>query len=238
MGRCALYVVATPIGNLEDITYRAVRVLGEVDVIACEDTRHTRILLNRYGIEGKRLIACHAHNEDSSASGIIKLLGEGLGVAYVSDAGTPGISDPGSKVVRAVREAGYDVIPVPGVSAVAALVSAAGSAGKAFTFEGFLSPKEGRRRARLAELLGRGEAFVLYESPYRVEKTLGLLAAMAPERRLTVGREMTKAFEEFETGTAKELLSRLKNFKGEFAILVHADFEGRLDAMLGTGDAT
>jgi 16S rRNA (cytidine1402-2'-O)-methyltransferase len=220
------YVVATPIGNLEDITYRAVRILGEVDTIACEDTRHTQIVLSRYNITGKRLIACHARNEANSAAGIVKLLEEGHDIAYASDAGTPGISDPGSRVVKAVREAGFPVVPLPGPSAVAALVSAAGCCSKSFTFEGFLSPKGGRRKSRLTELLGREEAFVIYESPYRVEKTLALLAEMAPDRIITVGREMTKAFEEFETGTASELLGgRIRSFKGEFAMLVHPQFE-------------
>lgn len=216
-----LYITATPIGNLEDITYRAVRVLSQVDVIACEDTRHTRILLDRYNITGKRLIACHARNEDNSSDGIIKLLEEGLDIAYVSDAGTPGINDPGGKVVSAARKAGFEVVPVPGPSAVATLVSVAGFTGKSFTFEGFLSPKPGRRRSRLAQLLDRDETFIVYESPYRVARLLADIADLAPQRQLTVGREMTKAFEQFICGTASEVLSALTQPKGEFAVLVH-----------------
>lgn len=217
-----LYLVATPIGNLEDITYRAVRILGAVDVIACEDTRHTQSLLQRYDIK-KHLIACHAHNEANSAQGIVSLMEGGKDIAYVSDAGTPGISDPGARVVTAVRAAGFPVVPVPGPSAVATLVSVAGYVGKTFTFEGFLSPRKGRRTKRLAELIGRDEAFVIYESPYRVLKTLGEIATLAPDRRVVVGREMTKNFEEFLDGDAASIAGQLSSrpsVKGEFALCV------------------
>ncbi|MDX9915802.1 MAG: 16S rRNA (cytidine(1402)-2'-O)-methyltransferase [Sphaerochaeta sp.] len=217
-----LYLVATPIGNLADITYRAVETLSNVDVIACEDTRHTQQLLCHYHIS-KRLIATHAHNEEASAKGIISLLAAGQTVAFVSDAGTPSISDPGSRLVEAVRSAGFSVVPIPGVSAFTTLVSVAGLVGKAITFEGFLSPKSGRRRGRLALLLERGEAFVIYESPFRVVKTLADLADLAPERKVVIGREMTKKFEEFITGQAAEVASQLagrETIKGEFALLV------------------
>lgn len=215
-------MVATPIGNLGDITYRAVETLRSVDVIACEDTRHTQLLLAKYQIR-KKLIACHAWNEIESAKGIVALLGAGQSVAYVSDAGTPGISDPGARVVTAVRAAGYPVVPIPGPSAVATLVSAAGYTGKSFTFEGFLSPKAGRRRERLGELLGRGEAFVIYESPFRVVKTLREISSLAPGRLVIAGREMTKIHEEFLEGTAAEVAAALEErgqVKGEFALLV------------------
>ena len=217
-----LYMVATPIGNLEDITYRAVRILGEVDVIACEDTRHTSLLLSRYSIH-KRLIACHAHNEEESAKGILGLLDSGLNVAYCSDAGTPGVSDPGARLVEYIRQDGrHRVVPIPGASAGVSLVSAAGNIGKSFTFEGFLSPKQGRRRERLSELFSRGEAFIVYESPFRVVKTLRDIAE-AGEARLVIGRELTKAHEEIISGSAEEMLqefSRREQVKGEFAILV------------------
>ena len=217
-----LYMVATPIGNLEDITYRAVRILGEVDVIACEDTRHTSLLLSRYSIH-KRLIACHAHNEEESAKGILGLLDSGLNVAYCSDAGTPGVSDPGARLVEYIRQdGGHRVVPIPGASAGVSLVSAAGNIGKSFTFEGFLSPKQGRRRERLSELFSRGEAFIVYESPFRVVKTLRDIAE-AGEARLVIGRELTKAHEEIISGSAEEMLqefSRREQIKGEFAILV------------------
>lgn len=215
-----LYIVATPIGNLDDITLRAVKTLREADVIACEDTRHTQNLLRSLEITGKRLIACHAHNEAVSSQGIINLLEQGLDVAYCSDAGTPGVSDPGSRLVSAVREAGFTVVPIPGASACITLISASGLAGKTFTFEGFLSPKSGRRRSRLTELLAREEAFIIYESPFRIQKTLEEIKALDENRRIVLGREMTKAFEQFICGTAGQVLSELKVVKGEFALCV------------------
>ena len=215
-----LYVVATPIGNLEDITLRAIRVLKEADVIACEDTRHTQMMLTHLEITGKRLIACHAHNEVTSSAGIVNLLAQGLTVAYVSDAGTPGVSDPGSRVVRAVREAGFTVVPIPGASACITLISAAGMTGKTFTFEGFLSPKSGRRKTRVKELLARNEAFVIYESPFRIEKLLDELCELCPERTIVLGRELTKTFEQIVSGTPAEVKASLKVVKGEFALCI------------------
>jgi len=217
-----LFMVATPIGNLNDITLRALETLREVDIIACEDTRHSQRLLNHFSIQ-KRLIACHAHNEQSSASGIVKLLTEGNSVAFISDAGTPGISDPGARVVQAVRNAGFPVVPIPGASAVAAIVSVSGFTGKNFTFERFLSPKSGRRRTRLTQLLQRNEAFILYESPFRVVKLLADLAQLAPDRRVLIGRELTKTFEELLEGSAKEIFeafSQRASIKGEFALCI------------------
>ena len=215
-----LFIVATPIGNLNDITLRAINTLREADVIACEDTRHTQTLLTHLGITGKRLIACHAHNEAASSQGIVGLLGQGLNVAYCSDAGTPGVSDPGSRLVRVVREAGFDIVPIPGASASVTLISASGLAGKTFTFEGFLSPKSGRRKSRLKELLEREEAFIVYESPFRILKTLGELRDLDDSRHLVLGREMTKAFEQFIYGTPSEVIAELKVVKGEFALVV------------------
>ena len=215
-----LYIVATPIGNLDDITLRAIKTLREAPVIACEDTRHTQMLLNHLEITGKRLIACHAHNEAASSQGIVGLLSQGLDVAYCSDAGTPGVSDPGSRLVRAVREAGFTVVPIPGASASVTLISASGLNGKTFTFEGFLSPKSGRRKTRLKELLSRDEAFIIYESPFRILKTLSEIRDLDDSRRIVLGREMTKAFEQFLYGTASEIISQLKVVKGEFAFVV------------------
>lgn len=216
----SLYIVATPIGNLDDITLRAIKTLREAPVIACEDTRHTQMLLNHLEITGKRLIACHAHNEAASSQGIVGLLSQGLDVAYCSDAGTPGVSDPGSRLVRAVREAGFTVVPIPGASASVTLISASGLSGKTFTFEGFLSPKSGRRKTRLKELLSRDEAFIIYESPFRILKTLSEIRDLDDSRRIVLGREMTKAFEQFLYGTASEIISQLKVVKGEFAFVV------------------
>ena len=224
-------MVATPIGNLEDITMRALQTLREVDVIACEDTRHTQRLLTRYDIH-KRLIACHAHNETSSAAGIVKLLSEDNNIAFVSDAGTPGISDPGARVVNAVREAGFPIVPIPGASALATLISVSGFVGKAFLFEGFMSPRAGRRRKRLVELLERDEAFIVYESPFRVVKLLEELASLAPDRRILVGREMTKAFEEYVDGTAQTVagdFAKRTSIKGEFAICISPSETARND---------
>ena len=215
-----LYIVATPIGNLEDITLRSIRVLKEADVIACEDTRHTQILLNHLNITSKRLISCYSQNEKNSADGIINLLKEGLNVAYCSDAGTPGISDPGSMLVQKVLDAGFSVVPVPGVSACTTLLSVSGLAGKGFTFEGFLSPKAGKMKKRLAELLSREEAFIIYESPFRIRKTLAAINELAPDRVLVLGREMTKVHEQFLRGTAQEVLEHLEIEKGEFALCI------------------
>lgn len=218
-----LYMVGTPIGNLDDITLRAINTLKSVDVIACEDTRHTSNLLSHFDIK-KRLIACHSYNEEESAKGIIALLDQGLNVAYCSDAGTPGVSDPGARLVEKVREEGsHSVVPIPGASASVTLISAAGRVGKAFLFEGFLSPKKGRRQKRLRELIDRGDAFIIYESPFRVLKTLEELKDIEGVERIVVGRELTKAHEEIISGTPLEIYSSFKeraSIKGEFAIVV------------------
>lgn len=217
-----LYMVATPIGNLEDITLRAVRILGEVDSVACEDTRHTLKLLNHLGIR-KPLVACYAYDEEKGSARIVSLLEQGKDVAYCSDAGTPGLSDPGTMAAGLARAAGHDVVPVPGPSAFAALISAAGLPHKAVTFDGFPSPKPGRRRSRVAELMDREEAFVMYESPHRIVKLLVDIAGVDPDRQVRVGREMTKLHEEILSGTASELRDELAarpEVKGELAILV------------------
>ena len=219
-----LYIVATPIGNLEDITLRALRVLREVDVIACEDTRHTNMLLSHYDIK-KRLIATHSYNEKESSKGILSLLDEGNDIAYCSDAGTPGVSDPGELLVDYIREnSEHEIVPVPGVSAFTTLVSASGRVGKAFTFEGFLSPKSGRRKKRLSELISRNEAFIIYESPFRVVKTLKEAKEIEPGLICVMGREMTKQFEEIKKMDIASLISYLEaksTIKGEFAILMY-----------------
>ena len=218
----SLYIVATPIGNLKDITLRALDILKEVDVVACEDTRHTLKLMNAYSIS-KKLVSCRSGNEQQAAERIIAALGEGQDVAYASDAGTPGLSDPGGILVRMTRDAGFDVIPIPGASAFASLVSVGAFPDKAVTFEGFLSPKPGRRRKRLRELLDRPEAVIIYESPFRIIKLLTDIADLFPEREVLVGREMTKIHEEFLEGPVNEVLELLKSrekVKGEFSVLV------------------
>lgn len=217
-----LYMVATPIGNLEDITYRAIETLKKVDVIACEDTRQSSKLLNHYGIK-KHLISVRARNEKVAAPGVIKLLDEGKDIAYISDAGTPVLSDPGAVLLRATRETEHEIIPIPGPNAFGALISVSGFIGKTVTFEGFLPQKSGKRKKRLEELLEREESFIIYESPYRVVKLLTQLAEINSERHLLLGREITKAFEEFIQGTCAEVLENMSTrttIKGEFAILV------------------
>nr|WP_187759893.1 16S rRNA (cytidine(1402)-2'-O)-methyltransferase [Thiospirochaeta perfilievii] len=215
-------MVATPIGNLEDITYRAVEVLKNVDIIACEDTRQSMKLLNHYGIK-KHLISVRARNEKNSAPGVVKLLDEGKDIAYISDAGTPVLSDPGSILIQAVRKSEHNITPIPGPNAFGALVSVSGFVGKTVTFEGFLPQKSGKRKKRLDELLSREESFIIYESPYRIVKLLGELAEINSERHLLLGREITKNFEEFIQGTSAEVLENMSTrttIKGEFAILV------------------
>jgi 16S rRNA (cytidine1402-2'-O)-methyltransferase len=222
MGVSTLFIVATPIGHLGDITLRALETLKTVDVIAAEDTRHTLQLLNAHSIV-KRLISCRAANEAASADGIVKLLGEGKSIAYCTDAGTPGLSDPGAVLVAAVRAAGYPVVPIPGASAFASLISVGGFGGRTVTFDGFLSVKSGKRQRRVDELLSRGEAFMLYESPFRIIKLLQAIADTEPGRNVVVAREMTKSHEEFLSGTVLSVLNGLKArpiIKGEFAVLV------------------
>lgn len=217
-----LYIVATPIGNLADITYRAVDVLQEADIIACEDTRRTGRLLSHYGLK-KRLVSLRAENQEAGAGRIVSLLDSGSRVAYLTDAGTPGLSDPGAVLVGVVRRAGHEIVPIPGPSALTALVSVSAFAGKTIVFEGFLSPKPGKRRKRLEELLEGGATFALYESPHRIAKLLGDLKELAPERKALLGREMTKLHEEYVEGTCEALYRRLTegmSLKGEFALLV------------------
>ncbi|MBP5567664.1 MAG: 16S rRNA (cytidine(1402)-2'-O)-methyltransferase [Treponema sp.] len=217
-----LYVVGTPIGNLGDITYRALETLKSVDFIAAEDTLHTLQLLNHFEIK-KPMISCRAQNERTAGEKIVKLLDEGHSVAYASDAGTPGISDPGAVLVDLVREAGHDVVPIPGASAFATLISVAGSGGKTLIFEGFLSPKPGKRRTRLKELMDTGDAIIIYESPFRITKLLIDVADIDSTRRVVVGRELTKLHEEIISGSAEDLKNNFANrqsIKGEFAIFI------------------
>lgn len=217
-----LYIVGTPIGNLGDITFRALETFKSVDVIAAEDTRHTLELLTHFEIR-KPLVSCRAQNEGFASEKIIQMLDQGQKVAYASDAGTPGISDPGAVLAEKARSAGHRVIPIPGPSAFATLASVAGSGGKTLVFEGFLSPKPGRRRSRLRELMGTPAACIVYESPFRVVKLLADIAEIDGERRIVVGRELTKLHEEINDGTAKEIYedySSRSKVLGEFAVFI------------------
>jgi 16S rRNA (cytidine1402-2'-O)-methyltransferase len=217
-----LYILGTPIGNLGDITFRAVEILKTVDLVACEDTRRTLKLLTHLGIR-VRLLSCRAQNEGAAAEAVIEVLNEGKNAAYASDAGTPAVSDPGAVLVRRAAEAGHAVIPIPGPSAFASLVSVAGGTDKSVLFEGFLSPKAGRRRSRLKELLALDAAFVIYESPFRILKFLEDLAEFDGERYICVGREMTKVHEEYLRGSAVEIrgiLAEKPEQLGEFSVYV------------------
>ena len=219
-----LYVVATPIGNLEDITLRALRVLREVDLIAAEDTRHTRKLLDRYEIK-KRMVSYHEHNERERAERIIEDLKSGMKVALVSDSGTPAISDPGYVLIRRCVEEGIEVIPIPGPSALLAALSVSGLPVHRFIFEGFLPHKSGKRRNRLRQLAGEEGTIIFYESPHRLLKTLSDILEILGNRRVVIARELTKVHEEIFRGSIEEALERFGEGerKGEFTILV----EGR-----------
>ena len=217
-----MYIVGTPIGNLGDITFRAVETFKSVDVVAAEDTRHTLQLLNHLEIK-KPLVSCRSQNEEQASEKIIKMLDEGQTVAYASDAGTPGISDPGAILAGLARRAGHTVVPIPGASAFASLVSVAGAGGKTLVFEGFLSPKPGRRRSRLKELMAMDAAIVLYESPFRIVKLLTDIADIDSERRVVVGRELTKLHEEIVEGTAADMrdnFAERSKILGEFAVFI------------------
>ena len=222
----ALYVVATPIGNLEDIGRRAARILRSVSVVAAEDTRSSQPLLRSIGA-GARCIALHAHNEAAAAGDIVARIQQGHAVALISDAGTPGVSDPGARLVSAAHQAGVRVVPIPGPSAATALVSAAGLPDGRFLFEGFLPARPKQRRKRLAELDALACAFLVFEAPHRIEETAADLAAtLEPQRELAVGRELTKQFEQVartHVGNFPAWLAADPNRRrGEFALLVFA----------------
>ena len=216
-----LYVVATPIGNLEDITLRALRVLREVDIVACEDTRRTRALLSHFDVHTPTL-SYYEHNKLVRGPQILRRLAEGRSVALVTDAGTPGISDPGFLLVRDARAAGVPVVPVAGPSAVAAALSAAGVTADRFVFDGFPPVKPGRRRNRLAALRALETTVVLYESPHRILATLEAIAEVFGEREIVVARELTKQFEEIVRAPAAVQRERLAaaGVRGEFTLVI------------------
>jgi 16S rRNA (cytidine1402-2'-O)-methyltransferase len=221
-GTGVLYIVGTPIGNLEDITYRAVRVLREAELIACEDTRHTRKLLDHYGIEGK-LVSYHEHNEAERAQELVHKLLDGVDVAQVSDAGMPGISDPGFRVITLAIEHGIPVVPVPGPSALLAALSASGLPTDAFEFRGFLPAKSGQRRTVLEEVRSAEHTVIFYEAPHRIHEAIDdVVAVLGSERPMVIARELTKVHEEFLRGTAGELANQIHNrdVKGEITILI------------------
>jgi 16S rRNA (cytidine1402-2'-O)-methyltransferase len=217
-----LYVVATPIGNLEDITLRALRLLGEVDLIAAEDTRHTRKLLSHHGIS-RPLVSYHEHNKQRQAPHLLALLQEGQNIALVTDAGTPCISDPGYFLLQILIAHAIPIVPIPGPAAVMAALSVAGLPTDRFVFEGFLPPKGGKRRQRLEALRDEPRTIVVYESPYRLLRLLqDLVTHLGPERRVVLTRELTKHFEETRRGTASTLLADLqgRSIRGECTVVI------------------
>jgi 16S rRNA (cytidine1402-2'-O)-methyltransferase len=226
-----LYIVATPIGNLEDITLRALRVLREVDWIACEDTRQTRKLLDHFGI-AKPMVSYHEHNESGRAAELVeKLAGSGSG-ALVSDAGTPLISDPGYRLVQAAIGAGIPVVPIPGVSAAVSALSAAGLPTDAFRFCGFLPPKSSQRRKTLEQWKPETATLVFYETPHRILEALEDVAVVMGPRPVVVARELTKMHEEFLRGTAAEVRAELASrpsVKGEITLLIGKTAEIQVD---------
>jgi 16S rRNA (cytidine1402-2'-O)-methyltransferase len=241
-----LYVVATPIGNLQDISLRALAVLGAVDLVAAEDTRTASVLLDHHKIRA-RLVALHEHNERRAAEAILASLREGRDVALVSDAGTPAVSDPGAHLVARVREEGFRVTPVPGANAAVAAVSAAGLAQAGFVFAGFLPPKRAARRAAIEALAAEPRPVVLYEAPHRVLECVEDLAAVLGEARgIVVARELTKVFEQIHRCLLGEAAAWLRadanRQKGEFVLVIDGapaaggeapDFERVLRALLG-----
>jgi len=227
----ALYLVATPIGNLADISLRALHILTLVDTLACEDTRHTQALLRAYGLDRapSRLLALHQHNELEAAAQVVDRLRQGQRVAYVSDAGTPAISDPGARLVAAATAAGLTVVPVPGPSSITAALSVAGidiasAAAAGFVFAGFLPSKASERAAALAFLANEERAIVLLEAPHRIEAAAAALATLGT-RRILVGRELTKQFEQISTLAAQDLPAWLdadaNRLRGEFVLVLH-----------------
>jgi 16S rRNA (cytidine1402-2'-O)-methyltransferase len=221
-----LFVVATPIGNLEDVTLRALRILREVDVVACEDTRRTRALLSHFDIHTPT-VSYFEHNKLARGPQLVRQLLDGRSIALVTDAGTPGISDPGFLLVRDARAAGVTVVPVAGPSAVAAALSAAGVPADRFVFDGFPPVKPGRRRNRLTALRELETTLVLYESPHRILATLEAIGEVFGEREIVVARELTKQFEEIVRATPAVHRERLTTagVRGEFTVIIPADGE-------------
>ncbi|MDR0183550.1 16S rRNA (cytidine(1402)-2'-O)-methyltransferase [Lysobacter arvi] len=233
-----LHVVATPIGNLGDLSARALETLKTVDAICAEDTRHTRQLLSHFGLE-RPLIALHEHNEDAQAAQLVARLQGGESFALVSDAGTPLVSDPGFRLVRAARAAGVRVSPVPGACAAIAALSVAGMPSDRFVFEGFLPAKASARRERLSRLTSEVRTLIFYESAHRIEESLDdLVAAFGDARRGTIARELTKLFETVLDGTLEELRARVRadanQRKGEFVVIVEGAGEDA-DASVAEG---
>ena len=214
-----LYLVATPIGNMEDITLRAIKTLKNVDIIAAEDTRHTLKLLNHLEIS-KPLISYYRHNEDVKSDVLIEKLKEGKNIALVSDAGTPGISDPGEEIVKKCIEENINIIPIPGACAMVTALVASGLDTKEFTFYGFLPMNKKLRKAKLAEISENENTIVIYEAPHKLDSTLEDLKQVLKDRKITIARELTKIHEEFIRGNLENIEDKISNIKGEFVLIV------------------
>jgi 16S rRNA (cytidine1402-2'-O)-methyltransferase len=226
-----LYVVSTPIGNLEDITLRALRVLKEADFVACEDTRHTGLLLQHYDLR-TRTISFHEHNKLQRTPELLEMLRQGKSVALTSDAGTPGISDPGFYLIRAAIAKGYRVVPIPGASALLSALVVSGLPCDHFVFEGFLPKREGRKLKRLSALAGQERTIVCFESPHRLLRTLTQLKEVFGDRRIVVARELTKKFEEAIRGQISEVIAGLepRPVKGEIVLIISGRPEPEIEA--------
>ena len=234
LGTC--YIVATPIGNLDDMTYRAVNVLKQVDLIAAEDTRYSKILMQHYGIKTK-LISAHEFNEAKRVAFFLERLRNGESIALISDAGTPLISDPGVLLVKEMREAGVDVVPIPGACALIAALCAAGLPTDKFIFEGFLSAKSAKRLERLKILWEDERTIIFYEAPHRILKLMTEIGVVFEEtRQIVLAKELTKTFETFFSGTAKEICFWLqeddRRQKGEFVVLVSGACKDKKEEIL------
>lgn len=213
-----LYIVATPIGNLEDITLRALKVLKEIDIIAAEDTRHTLKLLNHFEIS-KPLISYYKENEKTKSDVIIEKLSEGKNIALVSDAGTPGISDPGEEVIKKAIENNIDIVPIPGACAAINALISSGLSTREFCFIGFLSAKKSEKREKLEEIKYETKTLIFYEAPHKLEDTLNIMLEVLGNREISIGREITKIHEEFVRGKLSEVLNKIE-FRGECVIIV------------------
>ena len=214
-----LYIVATPIGNLEDITLRAIRILKEVDLIAAEDTRHTLKLLNHLEIS-KPMISYHRHNEEERTDNLIKELDKGKNIALVSDAGTPGICDPGEEIIKKCIEENIKVVPIPGACAMVNALIASGISTKEFTFLGFLPLNKKTRKEKLEEIKTSNKTIILYEAPHKLKNTLKDLSDILENRKIVLARELTKIHEEYIRGTADELIEKSENLKGEIVLII------------------
>ncbi len=217
-----LYVVSTPIGNLKDISYRAIEILNEVDVILAEDTRTSSVLLNHYQIK-KQMISYHEFNKNEKESQVIHLLDEGKQIALISDAGTPGINDPGYEIIKKVIESGYHVVSIPGASALLAALVTSGLIIQPFTFLGFLPRKQAEMKKILTSFVNRKETLVIYESPLRIGKTLQIIFSCLGERNIALARELTKTFETIIRTTLSQALEIEHNTKGEYVIVVEGN---------------